>query len=215
VYVAKQATASLVEAVRDVGIRDPRVLDAVRTVPRAFFVPHDFVPSAYEDHPIPIPHDQVTTQPSLSARMAEALRLADGEQVFEVGTGYGYQTALLARLAAFVTSIEIWPDLAATARHNLASVGIGNVRVLDGDGTEGAAEFAPYDAVLVSGAFPEVPPPLVDQLNVGGRLVQPIGPGGEETVILFERTAHGLVQRERIVPARFVLLHGRHGYPMR
>jgi protein-L-isoaspartate(D-aspartate) O-methyltransferase len=191
------------------------VLDAVRTVPRGFFVPPDFVPSAYEDQPIPIPHDQVTTQPSLSARMTEALRLAGGEQVFEVGTGYGYQTALLARLAAFVTSIEIWPDLAATARRNLASVGFSNVRVLAGDGTEGAAEFAPYDAMLVSGAFLEVPPPLVDQLSVGGRLVQPIGPGGSENVILFERTAHGLVQRERIVSARFVRLYGRHGYPMR
>jgi protein-L-isoaspartate(D-aspartate) O-methyltransferase len=212
--VTKQGTARLVEAVRDVGVRDPRVLDAVRTVPRACFVPPDFVPSAYEDQPIPIPHDQVTTQPSLSARMTEALRLAGSEQVFEVGTGYGYQTALLARLAAFVTSMEIWPDLAATARRNLASVGVDNVRILDGDGTEGAAEFAPYDAVVVSGAFPEVPPPLVDQLNVGGRLLQPIGPGGGENVILFERAAHGLVQRWSIVSARFVRLHGRHGYQM-
>lgn len=213
--MTEHATARLVEAVRDAGVGDPRVLDAVRAVPRTSFVPLEFVGSAYDDEPIPIPHHQVTTQPSLSARMVEALRLTGDEQVFEVGTGYGYQTALLARLAAFVTSIEYWPDLAASARRNLASVGVENVRVLDGDGSEGVPQFAPYDAVLVSAAFPEVPPPLVDELRMGGRLVQPIGPGGEEEVMLFERTADGLAQRERIVPARFVRLYGRHGYGTR
>jgi protein-L-isoaspartate(D-aspartate) O-methyltransferase len=213
--VTEQATAGLVEAVRDAGVRDPSVLDAVRAVPRALFVPPEFAQIAYKDRPIPIPHDQVTTQPSLSARMIAALRLTGVEPVLEVGTGYGYQTALLARLAAFVTSIEYWPDLAATARRNLANIGVRNVRVLDGDGTEGVPQLAPYDAVLVSAAFPTVPPPLVDQLKVGGRMVQPIGPGGREEVILFKRTADGLAQQEHIVAARFVRLYGRHGYLMR
>ncbi|WP_046468154.1 protein-L-isoaspartate(D-aspartate) O-methyltransferase [Allosalinactinospora lopnorensis] len=202
----------LVEAARASGVGDPRVLDAVRATPRAAFVPPTHVDAAHVDVPIPIPRRQVTTQPSLSARMVEALRLAGDERVLEVGTGYGYQTALLARLAAWVTSVERWPELAAQARRNLAAEGVGNVTVLDGDGTEGAPSHAPYDAVLVSGAFPEVPRPLVDQLRPGGRLVQPIGPGGTDQVTLFERTAGGLVERERLLPARFVRLYGRHGY---
>ena len=119
------------------GVDDLRVLDAMRRVPRAAFVPLDQVGLAYHDEPVRIPHDQVTTQPSLSARMVQALRLAGTEHVLEVGTGYGYQTALLAQLASFVTSIERWPDLAEMARRHLAAQEIKNVRVVDGDGTEG------------------------------------------------------------------------------
>jgi protein-L-isoaspartate(D-aspartate) O-methyltransferase len=138
-------------------VDDPRVLDAMRRVPRAAFVPPDQVHLAYHDVPVPISHSQVTTQPSLSARMIQALRLAEDEHVLEVGTGYGYQTALLAMLASFVTSIERWPDLAEQARRNLASQAIKNVHVVEGDGTEGVPTLAPYDAILVSAAFPQVP----------------------------------------------------------
>jgi protein-L-isoaspartate(D-aspartate) O-methyltransferase len=202
----------LVRASRDAGVDDPRVLAAVREVRRADFVPPGYADVAYRDRPIPIPHDQVTTQPSLSARMVQALRLRGDERVLEVGTGYGYQTALLARLAAHVTSVERWPDLAEAARRHLAAAGVDNVRVVVGDGTLGVSDGAPYDAVLVSAAFPRVPSPLVDQLRVGGRLVQPVGPGGEDEVVAFERTPEGLVEREHVVPARFVRLHGRYGY---
>ena len=202
----------LVAAARRAGVDDPRVLDAMRAVPRAAFVPLDQVGLAYLDVPVPIPHSQVTTQPSLSARMIQGLGLTGGEHVLEVGTGYGYQTALLARLASFVTSIERWADLADQARRNLAAQGINNVHVVDGDGTEGVPAAAPYDAILVSAAFPEVPEALVGQLRVGGRLVQPIGPGGAELVTVFERSAGGLVSREVVCHARFVRLYGRHGY---
>jgi protein-L-isoaspartate(D-aspartate) O-methyltransferase len=202
----------LVAAARRAGVDDPRVLDAMRHVPRAAFVPPDQVRLAYDDEPIPIPHHQVTTQPSLSARMVQALLLAGTEHVLEVGTGYGYQTALLARLASFVTSIERWPDLAEQARRNLAALHIDNVHVVDGDGTDGVPAATPYDAVLVSAAFPQVPKPLVDQLRLGGRVVQPIGPGGAEQVTVFERTVDGLMPREVVCHARFVRLHGRHGY---
>jgi protein-L-isoaspartate(D-aspartate) O-methyltransferase len=204
--------ADLVAAARAVGVTDARVLAAMLATPRAAFVPAGQVVDAYADTPIPIPHGQVTTQPSLSASMIAALALTGDERVLEVGTGYGYQTALLAALAAHVVSVERWPDLAATARRNLAAHGVGNVEVLVGDGTRGAPKHAPFDAVLVSAAFPEVPPPLVEQLRVGGRLVQPIGRGGGEQVVLFTRTGEGLEPRATVTPASFVRLIGEYGF---
>ncbi len=205
----------LVAAVRAIGVADPLVLDAVRRTPRAAFVPAAYAGRAYDDGPVPIPHHQVTTQPSLSAAMIAALGLAGTEQVLEVGTGHGYQTALLARLAARVVSVEIWPDLAEQARRNLAAHGIGNVVVLVADGTEGAPDYAPFDAIVVSAAFPRVPPPLTAQLSTGGRLVQPVGPGGAEDVVLYEKDEHGLRQVRVLMAASFVRLHGRYGFPDR
>lgn len=203
----------LLDAIVAAGIRDPRVLAAFRDVPRAAFVPPDLVAEAYFDEPLPIPHGQVTTQPSLVARMVEALALTGSEGVLEVGTGYGFQTALLARLARFVWTIEWWEDLADAARANLSKQGVTNVAVLVGDGTLGLPERAPFDAILVSAAFPAVPPPLVEQLATGGRLVQPIGSGGEDEVVLFEQRRRGLVRRRVVTPARFVRLYGKHGFP--
>jgi protein-L-isoaspartate(D-aspartate) O-methyltransferase len=207
--------AELVAAARAAGISDERVLEAMNATPRAGFIPADYVTAAYRDEPIPIGHGQVTTQPSLSARMIEGLRLAGGDHVLEIGTGLGFQTALLARLAASVVSIERWPDLAGQARRNLAQQGIGNVQVLTGDGSCGLPDRAPYDAILVSAAFPAVPAPLATQLRAGGRLVQPIGPGGKEQVVLFQRSAAGLERRQVLTLARFVRLHGRHGFQSR
>jgi protein-L-isoaspartate(D-aspartate) O-methyltransferase len=206
------SNADLLAAIRFEGITEPRLLEAVRAVPRGDFVPPGLVERAYLDTPLPIPHEQVTTQPSLVARMVEALALTGDERVFEIGTGYGWQTALLARLAREVWTVERWPDLAATARENLARLGVENATVVVGDGTEGLAAHAPYDAILVSAAFPEVPEPLASQLAEDGRLVQPIGPGGREDVVLFERTAEGLVARRTITGAYFVRLVGRYGF---
>ncbi|MGI5487881.1 protein-L-isoaspartate(D-aspartate) O-methyltransferase [Microtetraspora malaysiensis] len=204
---------SLAEILRAEGVRDERLLAAVRTTPRAGFVPADLADEAYDDVPLPIGHGQVTTQPSLSARMIEGLGLTGSEHVLEVGTGLGFQTALLARLAADVVTIELRPDLCARARNNLARQGVGNVEIFTGDGSRGVPERAPYDAVLVSAAYPEVPAPLAGQLRVGGRLVQPIGTGGQEEVVLFERVPAGLERRRVLTLARFVRLHGRYGYP--
>lgn len=204
----------LISAVRAAGVTDERLVEAFRLTPRAAFVPAAHLESAYVDEPIPITHGQVTTQPSLIAMMIAALGLTGSERVLEVGTGYGFQTALLARLAAHVVSIERWPDMADQARRSLREQGIGNVEIVVGDGTRGMVTRAPYDAVIVSAAFPEVPPPLAEQLRVGGRLVQPIGPGGLDEVELYERGAHGLKRRRTVVPAHFVRLYGIYGYPV-
>jgi protein-L-isoaspartate(D-aspartate) O-methyltransferase len=202
----------LVTASRAAGVQDTRLLKAVETVPRADFVLPDLAALAYRDTPLPIPHDQVTTQPSLVARMVEALGLSRSDRVLEIGTGFGWQTALLARLAGEVWSIERWDDIARTARANLERQGIENAHVVVGDGTRGLTERAPYDAILVAAAFPTVPPPLVEQLAEGGRLVQPIGSGGGDEVILFGKR-RGTLQRERLVSgAHFVRLYGEHGF---
>jgi len=195
------------------GIRDRRVLAAFRAVPRALFVPAEAVGQAYLDEPIRIPRGQVTTQPSLIAAMVAALGLTGGERVLEVGTGLGFQTAILARLARQVVSIERLADLAAQARANLAAAGVGRVTVVVGDGTLGVPEHAPYQAIVVSAASPWVPPPLVEQLTDGGRLVHPVGPGGHEQVTAFSRQADRLVVEARLVPARFVPLVGAYGPP--
>jgi protein-L-isoaspartate(D-aspartate) O-methyltransferase len=194
------------------GVRDPRVLAALRAVPRAAFVPAGLEHRAYTDQPLPIPHGQVTTQPSLTARMVEGLALRGTERVLEIGTGYGFQTALLAELAAEVWSVERHDDIAAVARENLSRQRIANAHVIVADGTRGLPEHAPYDAILVSAAFPNVPPPLVDQLARGARLVQPIGPGGADDVVLFRRGDGGLVRVATLTPAHFVRLYGAHGY---
>jgi protein-L-isoaspartate(D-aspartate) O-methyltransferase len=203
---------ALVRASLAAGVRDERVLDAIRAVPRADFVPRECVDRAYEDAPLPIPHGQVTTQPSLVARMVEGLGLEGGERVLEVGTGYGWQTALLARLAREVFSVERFPDLAEAARRALLEAGVENATVVVGDGSGGLPERSPFDAVLVAAAFPSVPAPLREQLAPAGRLVQPIGPGGADDVTLFVKDEGGLSAVETLVPAHFVRLHGEHGF---
>jgi protein-L-isoaspartate(D-aspartate) O-methyltransferase len=203
---------ALAERVAALGVRDERILQALRRISRADFVPRRERRAAFHDRPVAIPDRQTTTQPSLMALMIEALELGGDETVLEVGTGYGFQTALLAQLARHVWSIEVFPDLAQAARANLSRAGITNVNVRVGDGTEGIPDAAPFDAIIVSAAFPEVPPPLADQLAEGGRLVQPVGPGGTEQVTLFVRHAGRLESRRVLTAARFVPLTGRYGY---
>jgi protein-L-isoaspartate(D-aspartate) O-methyltransferase len=193
-------------------VRDERLLAVMAEVPRASFVPPGSADEAYVDEPVRIPHRQVTTQPSLVAKMVEALELTGDERVLEVGTGYGYQTALLARLAGEVWSIELWSDLSAAARASLAGQRIANVHLVVGDGSRGLPEHAPFDAIVVSAAFPTVPAPLVEQLIVGGLLVQPIGYGGSEDVVQFRKGERGLTRVRSLTAARFVRLYGEHGY---
>ena len=204
--------ADLVAAARAHGVRDARLLEAIAAVPRARFVPLDLSARAYEDEPLPIPQGQVTTQPSLVAQMVAALGLAPAERVLEIGTGFGWQTALLARIAGEVWSVERWGDLAEAARANLERHGVENATVVIGDGSRGLAEHAPYDAILVAAAFPRVPPPLAEQLAESGRLVQPIGPGGADDVLLFAKRGGVLEQTRFVTGAYFVRLYGEHGF---
>jgi protein-L-isoaspartate(D-aspartate) O-methyltransferase len=209
--VRERGPQDLVAACRSAGVADHRVLEAIASVPRVAFVAAEQGIRAYVDQPLPIPHGQVTTQPSLVARILAALALEPHERVLEVGTGYGWQTALLSRLAGEVWSVDRLPDVAETARQHLR--GLENVHVVTGDGSEGLPARAPFDAVIVAAAFPRVPEPLASQLADGGRLVQPLGWGGAEEVALFQKLGGGLVRRHNVTAAHFVRLYGRHGFP--
>jgi protein-L-isoaspartate(D-aspartate) O-methyltransferase len=201
----------LVHACRVHGIRDRRVLDAFRQVWRQHFVPPEWAAHAYIDGPIPIPHGQVTTQPTLIAQMVAALRLRGTERVLEIGAGLGFQTAILSRLAETVFSIERFPDLAAWAKRNLEAAGIENAKLVVGDGTLGLPGAAPFDAIVVSAAASRVPQPLVEQLADGGYVAHPVGPGGDDTVTLYRKAGDRLVLETPITPAHFVRLFGAHG----
>jgi len=205
----------LVAAVTGAGVHDQRVLAAFRRVRRELFVPDGWAAAAYDDRPVPIAHGQVTTQPSLVGQMVAALRLGGAERVLEVGTGLGFQAAVLGVLAAGgrVWTVERFADLAERATANLAAAGVANVTVAVGDGTLGWPAGAPYDAVVVAAAAPRVPAPLAVQLAEGGRLVQPLGPGGAELVTLLRKRRGRLVHRGVLVPAHFVRLVGAHGLP--
>lgn len=204
--------ANLVESVRRKGVEDLAVLRAIGEVPRHLFVPPALLRSAYEDTSLPIGSGQTISQPSTHARAIAALRLTGHEKVLEVGTGSGYQTALLALCAMTVFSVERVPELATAARSALAKAGIGNVSVLVGDGTLGWRAYEPYDAILVSAGSPDVPAPLIAQLAPDGRLVIPIGNRQAQTLTLVTIAADGAVVRRPVAGATFVPLKGTHGF---
>ena len=203
--------ARLVETLRAQGIRDLAVLRAVSTTPRHLFVPEAVRHRAYEDAALPIGNGQTISQPFTQARYLETLALKGNERVLEIGTGSGYQTALLGALVSQVFSIERVRALAETAQAALKAAGVGNVSLLVGDGTLGWSAYAPYHAILVAAGGPEVPPPLLEQLAPRGRMIIPLGVHGAQTLTLVRRTAAG-VETMEIGKARFVPLVGQHGF---
>lgn len=193
------------------GVTNSRVLDAMRSVPRHNFVPADLQDDAYADYPLPIGHGQTISQPYIVALMSALLTLEGHEKMLEVGTGSGYQAAILSLLAASVDSVELIPELAENARETLQNLGYGNVTIHEADGSLGWPENAPYDAILVTAAAPQVPRPLLDQLTPQGRMVLPVGGSGFQTLELWTQE-NNVWQPQEILPVAFVPLRGQHGW---
>jgi protein-L-isoaspartate(D-aspartate) O-methyltransferase len=206
------ARRRLVEALQDRGIRDLAVLRAIDEVPRHLFVPETVRHRSYEDASLPIGGGQTISQPWVHARAVEAVALTGRERVLEIGTGSGYQTALLARLASQVFSVERFPALLDRTRPVLQEVGVRNATLLAGDGTLGWREFAPVDAILVSAGAPDVPPSLAAQLAEGGRLLIPVGTREEQQLTVFHKR-DGRLHPNSLGAVRFVPLVGAEGWP--
>lgn len=197
--------------IRARNVRDPRVLEALRRVPRHLFVEEALRDRAYLDKALPIGEKQTISQPYMVAAMTEALELRGTERVLEIGTGSGYQTAVLAELAESVFSVERIASFVPPARRRIESLGRYNVLIRVGDGTIGWSEHAPYDAILVTAGAPEVPRPLLEQLKLGGRLVVPVGPEDAQELLRIRRDERGFTE-ESLGDCRFVKLIGRHGW---
>lgn len=201
----------LIETIRERGIHNLEVLRVFDLVARHLFVPEGVQHRAYEDSPVPIGFSQTASQPSLQALYLQVLEIQPHQKVLEIGTGSGYQTALLGHLAGHVYSVERIRELSARARTVLDDLRFSNIALLVGDGTIGWSRFAPYDAILVAAASPDVPQALLDQLAEGGRMLIPLGDRMEQTLTLFEKTPEGM-RREDITACTFVPLLGRFGW---
>jgi len=202
----------LVAQLAERGITDALVLETLGEIPRELFVPEEFAGDAYRDVALPIDQDQTISQPYIVALMTQSLRLRGLERVLEVGTGSGYQTALLSRMAREVVTIERIPELAEPARRRLAALRCRNVTYVVGDGSLGSPTDAPYDGILVTAAAPRIPPPLYDQLVLGGRLIVPVGDEEHQTLQLVVRTEAG-PRVEDLCGCRFVKLVGAAAWP--
>jgi protein-L-isoaspartate(D-aspartate) O-methyltransferase len=204
---------SMVESqLRERGISDERLLAAMSKVPRHEFVSQQNWNEAYADHPIPIAEKQTTSQPYMIAAMIQAAEIKPEDCVLEIGAGSGYQTALLAELASQVFAVERYPSLAETAQHTLERLGYRNAKIVTGDGSLGLPEAAPFDAIIVSAAAPRLPPALVEQLAVAGRLIVPVGESEQQVVQLLQKNADGSTSIRTLEGCRFVPLIGEQGF---
>lgn len=196
----------VVSQIESRGIKNPLVLQAMKKVPRHFFVPPELQDVAYTDGPLPIGHDQTISQPYIVALMTELLNLKEGEKILEIGTGSGYQAAVLAEICSQLYSIEIVEPLALKADETLKRLGYKNVEVKVGDGYQGWAENAPFDGIILTAAPDHIPQPLYDQLKMGARMVLPVGNGNQELMVV-TKTPEGM-KKETVLPVRFVKMTG-------
>ncbi len=195
------------------GIRDARLLEAFRQVPREEFVSASYGAQVYGDHPLPIEAGQTISQPYIVALMIDSAGIRPGDRVLEVGAGSGYAAAVMSRIAAEVIGIERKPELVAVARERMERLGYGNVTIVEGDGTRGWPEAAPYDAILAAASGSHVPQPLIDQLAPGGRLVMPVGdPGWVQKLVSVSKGDDGTIQQSDLGEVRFVPLIGEEGW---
>jgi protein-L-isoaspartate(D-aspartate) O-methyltransferase len=199
--------------IRKRGVSSPRVLDAMAAIPRHEFVPFQFRGDAYADKPLPIGEGQTISQPFMVAAMTEALELSGTERVLEIGTGSGYQAAVLSLLVPQVITVESRTSLALAAQERLTKLGYANVHVHNGDGSAGFADAAPYDAILVTAGAPEIPPVFVGQLREGGRVVIPVGARDDQELVR-ARMENGKLKSRALFNCKFVLLLGRYGWPL-
>jgi protein-L-isoaspartate(D-aspartate) O-methyltransferase len=193
------------------GIQDPRVLSALREIPRHFFVPAPYAQSAYNDSPLPIGNDQTISQPYIVGLMTELLQTDPADNILEIGSGCGYQAAVLSLLAKRITTIERIECVSRLAQSNLAALGIWNAEVITGDGTKGYPTNAPYNGIIITAATPQIPDPLIDQLADGGRLVAPVG-GRDFQELVRLRKQKGIISEEHHGGVRFVPLIGQYGW---
>jgi protein-L-isoaspartate(D-aspartate) O-methyltransferase len=207
----KQRKAMVTEQIIARGVRDPLLLAALQEVPRHRFVPPEYIDMAYTDGPLPIGHGQTISQPYIVALMTELLELTGEENVLEVGSGSGYQAAVLSRLARTVHTIERFDELAERAEKTLRQLGVTNVQVHVGDGSLGLLNYAPFQAIMVTAAAPAVPKPLFEQLDQAGRLVIPVGSSGAQMLECWRRVGETF-ERESVLPVAFVPLRGEHGW---
>ena len=211
---ASKREAMVERQLRRRGISDARILDAFRAVPREAFVSPDLAHFAYEDHPLPIEAKQTISQPYIVALMIEAAEIGAGDTVLEVGSGSGYAAAVISRIAAKVVGIERQHELAEVSRQRLQRLGYGNVEIVEGDGTLGWPDAAPYDAILAAASGSHVPDSLIDQLKVGGRIVMPLGDAGwVQRLVKLVKREDGTVRQSDLGGVRFVPLIGAEGWP--
>jgi len=208
----QERTRMVESQIRARGVRDKRVLDAFLKVPRHLFVPEDQHKSAYGDHPLPIGEGQTISQPYMVASMTEVLDLSGSERVLEIGTGSGYQAAILAELADRVYSVERIETLAGKASTRLRDLGYDNIEVILADGTLGWPAAAPYGGIMVTAGAPETPKPLIEQLDMGARLVIPVGKRHTQIVEIHQRVADDSIKTSHSTACRFVDLIGKHGW---
>jgi protein-L-isoaspartate(D-aspartate) O-methyltransferase len=210
---AAEREAMVERQLRRRGITDKRILDAFREVPREAFVSAEYAHLAYGDHPLPIEAQQTISQPYIVALMIQAAAIKPGDKVLEVGAGSGYAAAVISRIAGKVVAVERQHDLVEVARERLQRLGYGNVEIVEGDGTRGCRDEAPFDAMLAAASGSHVPPPLVEQLAPNGRLVMPIGePGWVQNLIKVTKQEDGILKQENLGEVRFVPLIGEEGW---